>query len=153
MLKVLVNYMRAVVQQVSFAKVQVKNHPDSIISEGILVYLAVAGDDDIGVCKKMAEKLINLRIFEDKNGKMNLSLKQVKGDLMLVSQFTLYGDSSSGNRPSFIKSAKAEKAKKFYFLVEEELKKSGLNIKTGVFKEQMNVSSNNVGPKTIIINI
>lgn len=145
--------MRAVIQQVSQAQVKVNDEEVSSIDSGLLVFLAVKEDDDINLCQKMAKKIAKLRIFEDENDKMNLSVEDVKGEVLVVSQFTLYGDASSGNRPSFITSAKADKAKEFYLKVINDLKDLGLEVESGKFQQQMQVNLTNIGPKTIIIDL
>jgi len=145
--------MRVVIQQVSQAQVKVEGEEVSSISEGLLVFLAIKEDDEIEKCQKMAKKIAKLRIFEDENDKMNLSVEDVKGELLVVSQFTLYGDTSSGNRPGFSNSAKATKAKQFYLQVIKDLEALGLKVRTGKFQEQMQVNLTNIGPKTIIIDL
>ena len=106
--------MRAVIQRVKKASVQIGGKLSGQINAGLLVLFAVHQDDKEETAAKLAEKIINLRIFSDQEGKMNLSLKDINGEILVVSQFTLYGDSKKGNRPSFIKSAKPEKAKPMY---------------------------------------
>jgi D-tyrosyl-tRNA(Tyr) deacylase len=145
--------MRAVIQQVSKAQVEVNSEEVSRIDNGLLVFLAVKHDDEIEKCQKMAKKISKLRIFEDKDDKMNLSVLDVRGEVLVVSQFTLYGDTSSGNRPSFINSAKADKAQKYYLQTIKDLQTLGLTVKSGQFQKQMQVGLVNIGPKTIIIDL
>jgi len=145
--------MRAVIQQVSQSQVKVNGEEVSRIDNGLLVFLAVKQDDEIEKCKKMAKKISKLRIFEDESDKMNLSVEDLKGEVLVVSQFTLYGDTSSGNRPSFINSAKAAKAQEFYLQVIKDLQTLGLEVKSGKFQKQMQVNLTNIGPKTIIIDL
>ncbi|HKK54069.1 MAG TPA: D-aminoacyl-tRNA deacylase [Patescibacteria group bacterium] len=145
--------MRAVIQQVSQAQVKVSGEEFSRIDNGLLVFLAVKQDDEVEKCQKMAQKISKLRIFEDENDKMNLSVQDIKGEVLVVSQFTLYGDASSGNRPSFIHSAKPDKAQEFYLQVIKDLQDLGLEVKTGKFQKQMQVNLTNIGPKTIIIDL
>ncbi|MCF7795346.1 D-tyrosyl-tRNA(Tyr) deacylase [Patescibacteria group bacterium] len=145
--------MRAVIQQVSEAQVKVGGEEVSSIKKGLLIFLAVKSDDKIEICRKMAKKISKLRIFEDENDKMNLSIKDVSGEVLVVSQFTLYANTNSGNRPSFIDSAKADKAKDFYLQVINDLKDLELKVKSGMFQKQMKVSMVNMGPKTIIIDL
>lgn len=145
--------MRALIQQVSQAQVKVNSEEVAKINKGLLIFLAVKHDDQIEICQKMAQKIAKLRIFEDENDKMNLSVLDTKGELLVVSQFTLYGDTSSGNRPSFIESAKAEKAQKYYLQTIKDLQALGLSVKSGQFQKQMQVSLTNCGPKTIIIDL
>jgi len=145
--------MRVLIQQVSQAQVKVNDEEISRIDKGLLVFLAVKHDDEIKVCQKMAQKIAKLRIFEDENNKMNLSVLDIKGELLVVSQFTLYGDTSSGNRPSFMESAVAEKAHKYYLQTIKDLRALGLSVKSGQFQKQMQVNLINYGPKTIIIDL
>jgi D-tyrosyl-tRNA(Tyr) deacylase len=145
--------MRALIQQVSQAQVKVNSEEVSKIDKGLLIFLAIKHDDEIEICQKMAQKIAKLRIFEDENDKMNLSVLDTKGELLVVSQFTLYGDTSSGNRPSFIESAKAEKAQKYYLQTIKDLQALGLSVKSGQFQKQMQVNLTNCGPKTIIIDL
>lgn len=145
--------MRAVIQQVSQAQVKVDGEEVSSIKEGLLVFLAVKSDDEIDKCQKIAKKMAKLRIFEDENDKMNLSVQDVKGEVLVVSQFTLYGDTSSGNRPGFTNSAKSDKAKDFYLQVIKDLETLGLKVKSGMFQKQMQINLTNIGPKTIIIDL
>ena len=105
-------------------------------------------EEDIEYIKK---KISKLRIFEDNEGKMNLSLKDVGGEILMVSQFTLYGDARKGNRPSFSQSAKADKAEKYYEILINQLKEEGFEVKTGIFQTHMEVSLVNDGPVTIIL--
>jgi D-tyrosyl-tRNA(Tyr) deacylase len=145
--------MRAVIQQVSQAQVSVDNKNISRIGTGLLVFLAIKQDDKIEICQKMAQKITKLRIFADENDKMNLSVEDVKGEILVVSQFTLYGDTNFGNRPSFMESAKPDKAKEFYLQVIKDLQELGLEVKSGKFKKHMQVNLTNWGPKTIIIDL
>ena len=126
--------MRAIIQKVREASVVVDN-------------------ENVGIKLRncLKKKISNLRIFEDDDEKMNLSLKDVGGEILVVSQFTLYGDARKGNRPSFTKSAKADKAKEYYEILIDELKEEGFNVKTGVFQTHMQVSLTNDGPVTIIL--
>lgn len=143
--------MRAVIQKVKNANVVVENSEIGAINHGLLVLLAVKDtdtEDDIAYIKKKIEKL---RIFEDSEGKMNLSVADVGGSILLVSQFTLYGDVRKGNRPSFIESAKPDKANEFYETLKKDLISDGFNVQTGQFQAHMEVSLLNDGPVTIII--
>lgn len=146
--------MRALIQKVSEARVLVDSQIIGEISFGLLILLAIHRDDKEEMIKKMAEKIVDLRIFEDQEGKMNLSLKDINGELLVVSQFTLYGDSKKGNRPSFIDSAKSEKAEPFYekfinILKAKKIKK----VAHGKFGAMMDVELINSGPTTIIIDL
>lgn len=143
--------MRAVIQRVSRAKVSVGNEIVGEIGRGILILLGVAGGDSETDAVYLLEKTINLRIFEDAEDKMNLSLLDVKGDLLVVSQFTLYGDARKGRRPSFIKAAAPDEAKRLYeFFVTEARKQIG-KVETGKFQATMEVELVNAGPVTILL--
>jgi D-tyrosyl-tRNA(Tyr) deacylase len=142
--------MRAVVQRVKEANVLVQGQTHGSIQQGYLIYLGVHTDDTKEIALKMAQKIHHLRIFEDEQGKMNLSLTQVKGEILLISQFTLYGDTKGNNRPSFINAARPEVAEPLYALVYDALS-AHHNVEKGVFGADMKVSSINDGPVTIII--
>ena len=143
--------MRAVIQRVSRAKVSVENQTIGEIGKGILVLLGVAETDSEKEAVYLLEKTINLRIFEDAEDKMNLSLADIKGDLLVVSQFTLYGDVRKGRRPSFIKAAAPEKANQLYeFFVSEARRQIG-RVETGKFQAMMDVELTNDGPVTIML--
>ena len=143
--------MRAVVQRVSRAKVTVEGRVTGEIAAGLVILLGVGKEDNSTVAEAMAEKLANLRIFEDAAGKMNLSLLDVKGSALVVSQFTLYGDARGQRRPSFISAAPPELAKKLYEECCEALKKLGVSVATGIFQAVMSVELVNEGPVTILI--
>ena len=143
--------MRVVVQRVSRAKVTVEGRVTGEIGAGLMVLLGVGKQDDSGVASSMAEKLANLRIFEDAAGKMNLSLLDVKGSALVVSQFTLYGDARGQRRPSFISAAAPEVAKKLYEEFCEAMTELGINVGTGVFQTMMSVELVNEGPVTILV--
>lgn len=141
--------MRAIVQKVKKASVKVSDEKISEIGSGLLVFVAVTDTDtekDIEYIKKKIEKL---RIFEDSDGKMNLSVEDVGGELLIVSQFTLYGDARKGNRPSFMNSSSADKAEKYYEILIQKLKDDGFKVETGKFQTHMKVSLINDGPVTI----
>ncbi|MGI8786595.1 MAG: D-aminoacyl-tRNA deacylase [Pyrinomonadaceae bacterium] len=143
--------MRAVIQKVSRAKVSVGGETIGEIGKGILVLLGVSNADSEKDASYLLEKIINLRIFEDAAEKMNLSLLDVKGELLVVSQFTLYGDARKGRRPSFIRAAAPEKANRIYeFFVSEARKQIG-KVATGKFQAMMNVELVNDGPVTILL--
>ena len=143
--------MRAIIQKVTRASVTVENELVSEIGNGYMVLLAVKETDDKDDLSYIKRKISNLRIFEDNEGKMNLSLKQTGGEILLVSQFTLYGDARKGNRPSFTESAGLEKANDYYEKLRDELIDEGFNVKTGKFQAHMEVSLVNDGPVTIIL--
>ncbi len=144
--------MRAVIQRVSEASVKVDDQLISVIKLGFLVLLGVEEDDSEEDVKWLSKKLVSLRIFSDENQNMNLSLEDVKGDILLVSQFTLHAKTKKGNRPSFIKAARPEKAEDLYLKTKNELE-SLLNkpLQTGEFGAMMKVSLENDGPVTIFI--
>ena len=143
--------MRFVVQRVSKAQVTVEGKITGKIDKGFLVLIGITHDDTKEIADKLVKKLINLRIFEDENEKMNLSLKDVNGSLLLVSQFTLYADCEKGNRPSFIQAAKPDYANELYEYIIEKCKESGIEVQTGIFRENMKVDLTNDGPVTIIL--
>lgn len=143
--------MRAVIQRVSRAKVTVENEVIGEIGKGILVLLGVSESDSEKEAVYLLEKTINLRIFEDAEDKMNLSLADIKGDLLVVSQFTLYGDARRGRRPSFIKAAAPEKANRLYEFFVSEAKKQIGKVETGKFQAMMDVELINDGPVTIML--
>jgi D-tyrosyl-tRNA(Tyr) deacylase len=143
--------MRAVIQRVSKAKVSVDGQVVSSISKGLLVLLGVSGDDTNADVQYLADKTINLRIFEDAEGKMNLSVNDIDGEIMVISQFTLYGDCRKGRRPSFIDAARPEKAVPLYEAYVSALANMGRKPKTGVFQALMEVELTNDGPVTILL--
>ena len=143
--------MKAVVQRVKKSQVKVENTIVSNIGNGLLVLLGVQEDDTQKDADFLVEKIINLRIFEDDNGKMNISLKDVKGELLVVSQFTLLGDCRKGRRPSFIKAAPPEKAKELYEYFIDQALELGIVTKSGVFQAMMDVSLINQGPVTLLL--
>ncbi|CCK79313.1 D-aminoacyl-tRNA deacylase [Desulfobacula toluolica] len=143
--------MKAVVQRVKKAQVKIDNTIVSSIGNGLLVLLGVQEDDTQKDADFLVEKVINLRIFEDDNGKMNISLKDVKGELLVVSQFTLLGDCRKGRRPSFIKAAPPEKAIELYEYFISQALKFGIATKSGVFQAMMDVSLINQGPVTLLL--
>ena len=143
--------MRAVVQRVSRAKVTVDGKVTGEIGQGVLLLLGVAGTDTEDDARYLVDKTLNLRIFEDADGKMNLSLLDVKGGLLVVSQFTLYGDTRRGRRPSFIDAAPPERANELYELFVSESRKQINEVATGLFQAMMDVELVNDGPVTILI--
>jgi len=145
--------MKAVIQRVKQAKVIVDKKLISQINKGFLVFLGIKTTDSQKQVEKLAQKIAKLRIMSDKKGKMNKSLKETQGQILVVSQFTLYADCSKGNRPSFIKAAKPIKAKELYDLFIEKIKNSGIIVKTGVFGVLSAIELINDGPVTIIIDI
>jgi D-tyrosyl-tRNA(Tyr) deacylase len=143
--------MRAVVQRVSRASVTVEGQINGEIGAGLLVLLGVGREDTPAVAASMAEKVANLRIFEDDQGKMNRSLLDVKGAALVVSQFTLYGDARGQRRPSFISAAPPEQAATLYEEFNEALRGLGITVATGVFQAMMSVELVNEGPVTILL--
>ncbi|MDP3836776.1 MAG: D-aminoacyl-tRNA deacylase [bacterium] len=143
--------MRAIVQRVKEASVAVNAQEISRIGYGFLVLIAVRAGDGPEKAKKMGEKLARLRIIADEAGKMNLSLLDLKQEVLLVSQFTLYGDCTKGNRPSFIGSVASDEARPLIEMLADELRAHGLAVQTGSFGEHMEVALINDGPTTIII--
>jgi D-tyrosyl-tRNA(Tyr) deacylase len=145
------NSMRMVVQRVSRAKVTMEGRVTGEISAGLVILLGVGKEDTSAIAAAMAEKASNLRIFEDDQGKMNRSLLDVKGEALVVSQFTLYGDARGQRRPSFISAAPPELAKKLYEEFCEALRGLGVDVETGIFQAMMSVELVNEGPVTILI--
>lgn len=143
--------MRFLIQRVGSASVTVDGKTTGKINKGFLVLVGVKEGDTKEIADYMVKKLVNMRIFEDENEKMNLALKDVGGELLVVSQFTLYADCTQGNRPSFIESAKYETAKEMYEYIVAELKKKVEKVETGVFGAHMEVDLNNSGPVTILL--
>lgn len=143
--------MRAVVQKVTKAKVTVEKQNIGQINAGFVVFLGVSLEDTYDDVKYLVEKIINLRIFEDEDDKMNLSLLDVKGELLAVSQFTLYGDCRKGRRPSFSRAAKPEVANKLYQDFVNLTKSKGVKVDTGKFRTNMLVEIYNEGPVTILL--
>lgn len=143
--------MRILVQRVSQSGVTVGENEVGAIKSGLLVLLGVEEKDTQEDAANLANKLAKLRIMADKSGKMNLSVNDIGGKVLVVSQFTLYADTSKGNRPSFIKAANPEKAQKLYKIFVENLKKEGVEVETGQFGAYMEIRANLDGPVTIIM--
>jgi D-tyrosyl-tRNA(Tyr) deacylase len=143
--------MRAVVQRVSRARVIVDGSVAGEIADGLVVLLGIGRDDTSAVATGMAEKISNLRIFEDDQRKMNRSLLDVKGSALVVSQFTLYGDARGQRRPSFVAAAPPEQARELYEEFSEALRTLGITVATGVFQAMMSVELVNEGPVTILL--
>lgn len=143
--------MRAVVQRVTKANVIVQDENVGNIDKGLMVLLGVEDGDDKNDVKYMVEKIVNLRIFEDENEKLNLSVLDIKGKMLVVSQFTLLGDCRKGRRPNFMKAAKPETANKLYEDFVDEARKKGICVETGVFREHMVINLSNDGPVTILV--
>jgi D-aminoacyl-tRNA deacylase len=143
--------MRAVVQRVSRARVTVEERVTGEIGAGLMILLGVGKEDTSAAAISMAEKVANLRIFEDEQGKMNRSLLETKGSALVVSQFTLYGDARGQRRPSYIAAAPPEKAKALYEEFSAALRGLGVNVATGIFQAMMSVELVNEGPVTILL--
>jgi D-aminoacyl-tRNA deacylase len=143
--------MRAVIQRVKEARVEIEEKVVGKISKGLLIFLGVGENDTEKECEYMANKIINLRIFPDSDDLMNLSLLEIKGDVLVVSQFTLWGDCRKGRRPSFIDAARPEKAIPLYEKFIELIKEQNIKVATGKFQATMDVHLVNDGPVTILI--
>jgi D-tyrosyl-tRNA(Tyr) deacylase len=143
--------VRAVVQRVSRARVEAEGRVTGEIGAGLMILLGVGKEDTAAVAASMAEKVANLRIFEDGQGKMNRSLLETNGSALVVSQFTLYGDARGQRRPSFIAAAPPEKAKELYEEFNTALRALGVNVATGIFQAMMSVELVNEGPVTILL--
>ncbi|KRU16039.1 MULTISPECIES: D-aminoacyl-tRNA deacylase [Bacillus] len=141
--------MRLVVQRVTSASVKVEEEITGAINEGYMVLVGVTHEDTEEDVLYLADKLAHLRIFEDENGKMNHSLLDVKGSVLSVSQFTLYGDTRKGRRPNFMKAAKPDAANALYECFNKALREKGIHVETGRFGAMMDVSLTNSGPVTI----
>lgn len=143
--------MKVVIQRCSKSSVVIDNSIKRSIDNGLVVFLGITNDDNIDDINYIIKKMINLRIFEDSSNKMNYSVKDINGSILLISQFTLYANTKDGNRPSFERSMKYDDAKKVYELFIEELNKTNISFKTGEFGSDMKVDLINDGPVTIII--
>lgn len=144
-------YMKFVIQRVEHASVTVDQEVIGKINKGFLVLIGVSEEDTKEIADKMVKKLIGLRIFDDENGKTNLSLHDVQGELLLISQFTLYADCKKGNRPSFIRAGKPELANSLYEYIIAECRKQIPVVETGSFGAEMKVELLNDGPFTIVL--
>lgn len=143
--------MRAVVQRVTSAQVTVEGETVGAIGNGLMVLLGVRDGDGPADVEYIGDKIRNLRIFEDEEGKMNLSIQETHGAVLLVSQFTLYGDARKGRRPSFTAAAAPETANRLYLDVADRLRKDGIDVHTGRFAAHMQVSLINDGPVTLLL--
>lgn len=145
--------MKAIIQRVSRARIEVEDRVISEIGSGLMILLGIRKGDTQTNAQELATKCVNLRIFDDKTGKFNLSLKDVKGAALVASQFTLLADTSRGRRPSFAEAEEPDKAKKLYEAFVSTLNSLGIPTQTGVFGKRMDVSLNNNGPVTIIMEV
>lgn len=143
--------MRCVIQRVTEASVSVDGECLGQIDKGFMILIGVSVDDTEQDLRYMAEKVPNLRVFEDEQGKMNLSLKDVGGAILAISQFTLYGDARGGRRPSFITAARPEKANPYYEQLVSAWREQGIHVETGRFGADMKVALVNDGPVTILM--
>ena len=143
--------MRAVVQRVTSSKVTVNGEVVGSIKKGFTVLLGISKDDGEEDIKYIKDKIINLRVFQDENDKMNLSLRDVGGELLIISQFTLYGDCRKGRRPNFMAALGGSEAEILYNKFLEKIKKEGIKVETGIFGADMKVSIENDGPVTLIL--
>jgi D-tyrosyl-tRNA(Tyr) deacylase len=143
--------MRVVIQRVSEASVTINNAIEGKINTGFMILLGIGHEDTNEDIEWLTQKITNLRVFSDEEGKMNLSILDIKGEILLISQFTLFASTKKGNRPSFIQSAKPEIAIPLYEKFIESLKDFGISVSTGIFGADMKVSLTNDGPVTIII--
>lgn len=143
--------MRFLIQRVQKASVTVDHHTIGAIDQGFLVLVGVSNTDTKAIADKMIHKLLNLRIFGDENGKTNLNLSSVNGELLIISQFTLYADCKHGNRPSFIDAGNPELANDLYAYIIEKCKESVIKVEQGEFGTDMKVSLLNDGPFTILL--
>lgn len=143
--------MRAVVQRVKQAKVSIGEETVGQIDKGMMVLLGVTQEDGVKDVDYLVNKICNLRIFSDTQGKMNLSLKEIAGQMLVVSQFTLYGDCRKGRRPSFVNAAPPQKARELYDEFVQKARLEGMEVATGRFQEDMLVEIHNDGPVTLIL--
>lgn len=143
--------MKVVIQRVIKSSVSINNKEVAKIGNGFLILLGISKDDNFEKADYIIKKIYNLRVFSDENDKMNLSIQDINGELLIVSQFTLYADCKKGNRPSFINAAPPEDAEKIYEYFINECKKNNLKVETGEFGADMKVELINDGPVTIIL--
>jgi D-aminoacyl-tRNA deacylase len=143
--------MKVVLQRAKNAAVSVDSEIKGQIDRGLMLLVGVTHEDTEKDADYLAEKIVNLRIFEDEDGKMNVSLKDTEGSILSISQFTLYGDTKKGRRPNFMEAAKPDHANKMYDYFNDRLKALGINVQTGVFGAMMDVSFTNDGPVTLIL--
>lgn len=143
--------MKAVIQRVSEASVKVDGNIVGEINTGFMLLIGIDENDEKSDADWLVQKILNLRVFSDENDKLNLSIKDINGEILCISQFTLIADYKKGNRPSFIKAAKPDKAIPLFEYFKEELSKSDLRIETGIFGADMKVSLINDGPVTIVM--
>jgi len=143
--------MRAVIQRVKRAEVRVDGHVVGAVGAGMVVFLGISKEDALEAAESLVEKIVNLRIFDDQDGRMNLSILETKGSLLCVSQFTLYGDCRKGRRPSYDRAARPEVASKLYEAFVESVRGRGVTVETGQFQAMMEVELVNDGPVTLLL--
>ena len=143
--------MKIIVQRVNFAEIFVNNKFKGKIQKGIVAYIGITNGDSVKDIDFCIDKLINLRIFDDENGKLNLSVKDIRGELLIVSNFTIYGNTKKGRRPSYSDSAPASEAYEIYNLFVKKLEQTGIRFETGEFGQYMRIVSENDGPVNLII--
>ena len=143
--------MRILIQRSKQSKVTINNKVNGSIEHGLVILVGFTHEDNENILDKMIDKLVNLRIFEDENGLMNLSLLDTKGSILSISQFTLYADTSKGRRPSFVNAMKPDEATRLYDIFNNKIKDLGIHIETGIFGEDMKVEIYNDGPVTIML--
>lgn len=143
--------MKIILQRVNSAKMFVNDKFMSEIKKGIVAYIGITHEDGLKEIEYCIDKLIHLRIFDDENGKLNLSLEDINGELLVVSNFTIYGNTKKGRRPSYTNSASAEKAKEVYDIFLLKLSEKGINYQTGQFQQYMKIISESDGPVNLII--
>lgn len=143
--------MKAVLQVVESAELKANGKQVCSIGQGLVVYLGLHENDKLENCASLAKKVANLRIFADEQGKINLDVKQAGNNILLVSNFTLYADTSRGNRPSFAKAMEPERANQIYLHFASQLSQQGVNVKTGVFGAKMTINQVCVGPVNIVL--
>lgn len=143
--------MKVVIQRAKHAQVTVDNEIVGKISNGLVLLIGITHDDNDEDLRYMVDKIANLRIFEDENNKMNLSLLDVEGEILSISQFTLYGDCRKGRRPNFMNAAKPDYAEQLYDQFNQTLREKGINVATGMFGAMMDVTFTNDGPVTLIL--
>ena len=143
--------MKKIVQRVNFAEIFVNNKFKGKIQKGIVAYIGITNGDSVKDIDFCIDKLINLRIFDDESGKLNLSVKDINGNLLIVSNFTIYGNTKKGRRPSYTDSAPASEAYEIYNLFVKKLEQTGIRFETGEFGQYMRIVSENDGPVNLII--
>ena len=143
--------MKIIVQRVNFAEIFVNNKFKGKIQKGIVAYIGITNGDTVKDIDFCIDKLINLRIFDDENGKLNLSVNDIRGELLIVSNFTIYGNTKKGRRPSYTDSAVANEAQEIYNLFVKKLEQTGIRFETGEFGQYMRIVSENDGPVNLII--